>query len=983
MELGSWYQLKYSKLISEVNGAIVAGSGNGPKGCSAPIDFLKDRCIPTAIGTGPESRSLDSRHAWMKLWPSDVTTKEQCSYRIGALAYRPYRIEGKTIGIACRVRQRPEDGEGGGGRHFVVAHYLVQVAEGLANLPLIPLPTYLCTEPPLREENWKPLSVPEANEQLPPNWLTLVEPMLSSVLAGRLYHTSDGDPEDFYHRTMWCLACLPGSLRWRVAFGCGMYRIDRSIIFGHGMPGTGLEGLPGGTSDNSPDDPAVQSYLTWLAFHVGSLAPEQRTLRTISRRIDEELSDFAAWDALDAEYDGELIVPWQGIQLVVDFVHRNVRQLAILGWLRGNLSEPAPLPIDCTSATTETLLAAVATCCLRPLSVDQWQALQPVLDWATSPTFADRWAALSQHRDFGDPIYAFASVHSFIPPDVRILPMAAFWQLSANRTRRYVEYLETAVLHFLKEHEDDSLNILRALLDLQRGQWLRGVRLLEEAAQSLVMAVCLRPPLSQAIDANCLELDQLSRHALSDVARLKSSGEWPHVTELVSLWRYLYNAAKQCYQSEHADYPLIDDAWSAVTVRHQHVATLLPLPGAFSRSHEDREGESIAPYPPYARRVFGPATSVAYLATWAVENEDVNTPILDSVLSHWTCLDADIQQAFLAAVARSTAEPYSSMLCSSSTPIDAGADIELGRRAFGALVAENDTSVIEAAIKYCRRCHISTLTTGVVKSHDRVEEQHIAGTLHRLAWTTSASTLTPSLQALSWRSRPNSGSPPEISLEDAMALAFLWDNRVDEAASPLLRPSTMDGGAIDFDAKTVPAKCTLPQLRTLIATLAYTQAEHVSSDVAASCVKESLRLDPKWQRLSELFYSDRVKRMAVSSLSWIRLLLLAPQPAQRVELHPSYEALSLLRYRDVLELQSRRQIPEWLMQERMTGDVEECKPAPRSTKYLDAVVTATTEQVSQIEKRSAASSTRIRALLWILSVLIALLSGAAIGLVSR
>src|SRR5262249_7437063 len=102
---------------------------------------------------------------------------------------------------------------------------------------------------PLREKTTAlaPFTTVGPDVPLRPDWFTSVRPFLEAVVSGQRVAVIDPalPPEQFFERALTCLACLPGTLRWRMPIGCGLYDVPSEdsdkmrFALVHGAKGSG------------------------------------------------------------------------------------------------------------------------------------------------------------------------------------------------------------------------------------------------------------------------------------------------------------------------------------------------------------------------------------------------------------------------------------------------------------------------------------------------------------------------------------------------------------------------------------------------------------------------------------------------------------------------------------------------------------------------------------------------------------------------
>src|SRR5262249_54015825 len=157
-----------------------------------------------------------------------ITDRERWSeypwLRAGGLLLRPVRDpeSGRWYYAAGRIAPRLENPDGG--RFYVETRHAVAAVDQVRFRDLFALSAALRAEP-LTAADWgmPPLAVERAAPlPLERGWFAQVRPLLEAVASGeRAAGDARLDPDRFFELALKCLACLPGTVRWRVPVAAG------------------------------------------------------------------------------------------------------------------------------------------------------------------------------------------------------------------------------------------------------------------------------------------------------------------------------------------------------------------------------------------------------------------------------------------------------------------------------------------------------------------------------------------------------------------------------------------------------------------------------------------------------------------------------------------------------------------------------------------------------------------------------------------
>ncbi|MGA2060644.1 MAG: hypothetical protein ABSG67_09210 [Thermoguttaceae bacterium] len=224
----TWRQCIFGKLVGP-DGTVLAGCEHNWTGYTSELPEEVRRLRPSHLGIG-----IDDRIDW-----SDYPWRDAR----GALALRPLRLGDHWHLLAARVRGRQE--KGNIGRYYTQACYLLAPLETVRDIDLFCLPQVLKAEPMHKQDfALTPVAVQSpVDPPLPAGWFDQVRPLLEPLVSGREVAVQDWDsqPDDFFRVMLWCMACLPAAIRWRVPLGVGLYKILADYALGHGM--TAVDGV--------------------------------------------------------------------------------------------------------------------------------------------------------------------------------------------------------------------------------------------------------------------------------------------------------------------------------------------------------------------------------------------------------------------------------------------------------------------------------------------------------------------------------------------------------------------------------------------------------------------------------------------------------------------------------------------------------------------------------------------------------------------
>jgi len=310
----SWEQFVYGKLVVRPGGAIVPGAEHGCTGRSAAFpQELIALCHPSRLGLGER----------------DPRRWAQCGWRdVGGIVSAAVALPEGSWVLAGRLRERSEGGEGVEGRLYTEALYAALpgascTADALLRVaPVLqaqPREGYDMALPPLTGSG-------SVDPALPSNWLEQVSLLLRSVASGEPVNVQDWEqrPEDFLRTVSWCLAALPGVLRWRLPIGAGMMTMERSTALAYGVSALGGLRVIGGVARNEGelDLSRGSRYVEWL----GNVTRGCATTDEVSDALARELPQLQAFDAVD---------PGQGWPAVAQQVSDTVGEKVLLTQVLG------------------------------------------------------------------------------------------------------------------------------------------------------------------------------------------------------------------------------------------------------------------------------------------------------------------------------------------------------------------------------------------------------------------------------------------------------------------------------------------------------------------------------------------------------------------------------------------------------------------------------------------------------------------------
>lgn len=320
----NWNQLHYGKLVEEPGGKIVHLHEHGRTGCSKNFpSALETLCRPSEVG-------FDDRFPWKNYHWLDK----------GGLVVTPVRVGGLPYIIAARIRGRSEDGEGKEGRFFTQAHYLVTLAREY-HFGVIPqLDSLMKAEPMTRKDMDMPEVMTQTSylvERLAPNELEEVFPVLEVIASGLPISIQNVEKplSDFLELFTKCLACLPGTLSWRIPIGVGLYDMKGQIPLAQGTRAfTSYKILKGERRSSENESLAAgQFYVQWLKALIE--ANHCQTLDAIHKVVNQALPNFAEFDAIDPK------VGWkEAIIKVTSAINEHKEFEAVTKWLEGGRGTP-------------------------------------------------------------------------------------------------------------------------------------------------------------------------------------------------------------------------------------------------------------------------------------------------------------------------------------------------------------------------------------------------------------------------------------------------------------------------------------------------------------------------------------------------------------------------------------------------------------------------------------------------------------------
>ena len=338
----AWLQAVYGKRVLYDEGPIVPGFEHR---CTSRSPELPKNvavlCYPYVVGIGTNDLSNWRRYPWLESGQTRHSTGVA-----GGLTLQARCVDNTWWIIATRIRGRSEGAEGvRDNRYYVQACYLAKEVQHLGDWVLTDLPSALVARPDVQDapNDRGPIEPPRwsaERDTLPADWFETVREWLFSLLCGRPVTVTDRGmhPDDFYFKAMQCLACLPGTTRWRVPIGAGLYPIDNDqIALGHGAEVKS----PTSVEIDSKVKEKANVYLSWLSH----LAPAITTLSKLVATVDQEFAQFAAWDSSpvtpgpldwrkEMEFVRDLGDQLSRIEQISDYIHGGSAEIPSMSFLQ-------------------------------------------------------------------------------------------------------------------------------------------------------------------------------------------------------------------------------------------------------------------------------------------------------------------------------------------------------------------------------------------------------------------------------------------------------------------------------------------------------------------------------------------------------------------------------------------------------------------------------------------------------------------------